>query len=84
MSPHAPEPLSGVVIVVSRPSPEDEEEGRRFEADPSSDPDVSLLLDDLRHEDQLVGKMTGMGWKLTMVGGGSRHDEVRRFYFRRI
>jgi hypothetical protein len=77
------EPQTGVVVIVSRPAPGDGE-GRRFAPDPSSDPAVVLSLEELRHEEQLVGMMTGMGWKLTMVGGGSRGDEVRRFYFRRI
>jgi len=75
-----PEPQKGVVVVASR----HEEERRVFALDPISDPEIRVSLDDLEHEDQLVGRMTGMGWRLTFVGGGSRTDETRRFYFRRI
>ncbi|MFO7589123.1 MAG: hypothetical protein R6X22_13830 [Gemmatimonadota bacterium] len=75
------ETQKGVYVVLSRPVGE---AGREFVRDPVSDPEIHVALDDLEHEDQLVGKLTGMGWRLTFVGGGSRTDETRRFYFRRI
>jgi len=80
MDMHSTEPQKGVVVVASR----QEEDRRAFALDPISDPEIHVALDDLEHEDQLIGKMTGLGWRLTFVGGGSRTDEPRRFYFRRI
>ncbi len=80
MTVHTDEPQKGVVVVASR----QQDERRVFALDPISDPEIHVALDDLEHEDQLIGKMTGMGWRLTFVGGGSRTDEPRRFYFRRI
>ena len=77
---HSAEPQRGVVVVASR----QQEDRRVFALDPISDPEIHVSLEDLEHEDQLIGKMTGMGWRLTFVGGGSRTDETRRFYFRRI
>jgi hypothetical protein len=81
MAMHITEPQKGVVVVASRQL---DEERRVFALDPISDPEIHVALDDLEHEDQLIGKMTGLGWRLTFVGGGSRTDEPRRFYFRRI
>lgn len=80
MDMHSAEPQRGVVVVASR----QQEDRRVFALDPISDPEIHVSLEDLEHEDQLIGKMTGMGWRLTFVGGGSRTDEPRRFYFRRI
>ncbi len=42
-----------------------------------------LLPGDLATEAELVRAMGGRGYRLTMVGGGSRIDEIRRFYFRK-
>ncbi len=42
-----------------------------------------LLPSDLATEADLVRAMGGWGYRLTMVGGGSRIDETRRFYFRK-
>lgn len=41
------------------------------------------LPTDLATEAELVRAMGGRGYRLTMVGGGSRIDEIRRFYFRK-
>ncbi len=41
------------------------------------------LPSDLATEADLVRAMGGRGYRLTMVGGGSRIDEIRRFYFRK-
>jgi hypothetical protein len=71
---------SGIVVVTSRLAGEK----REFEVEPDSDPEVCPVLNDIEHEDQLVAKMAGTGYKLTFVAGGSRADEERRFYFRRI
>lgn len=79
--PKFPPEQDDVVVVSSEP---DGDGGRRFRleegdgegAGPGLDPD------ELRHEDDLVAAMEERGYTLTMVGGGSRSDEVRRFYFR--
>ncbi len=42
-----------------------------------------LLPSDLATEADLVRAMEGRSYRLTMVGGGSRIDEIRRFYFRK-
>ena len=65
-----------VVVVSSRPA---EAGRRRFELE--SGEKVSLP-DDLTHESELIAHMAGAGYRLAMVGGGSRPDELRRFYFR--
>lgn len=70
---------SGVIVVTSRPSGD----RREFEVAADSDPDIAPALEGLAHEEELVGRMAGLGFNLTFVGGGSRTDEVRRFYFRR-
>lgn len=69
-----------VVVFTSRPVGDGE---REFDLD--QDPTESVDLDPatIEHEDQLVAAMSDRGFQLTMVGGGSRSDEVRRFYFRR-
>lgn len=69
-----------VVVFTSRPAGDGE---RSFELE--EDPTGSLTLDPdaIRHEDHLVESMAERGFTLTMVGGGSRSDEVRRFYFRK-
>lgn len=77
--PSFPPEQDDVVVVTSEP---DGEDGRRFllEEDPTDDLDVDVS--GLRHEDDLVAEMRERGFSLTMVGGGSRSDEIRRFYFR--
>lgn len=69
-----------VVIFSSRPA---EEDGREFTLDADPAGDVDFSADDLAHEDDLVEEMTDRGFQLTMVGGGSRAEDVRRFYFRK-
>ncbi|MFQ5890784.1 MAG: hypothetical protein ACE5JR_12130 [Gemmatimonadota bacterium] len=69
----------GVVVVTSRPA---EEGARRFSLDTSAE-GAPALPADLSHESELVAVMSELGYRLTMIGGGSRGDEVRRFYFRR-
>lgn len=68
-----------VVVFTSRPA---DDGGRTFELE--EDPTESLDVDAgaIQHEDELVAEMDRRGFQLTMVGGGSRSDEVRRFYFR--
>lgn len=68
-----------VVVFSSRPTGDG---GREFTLD--DDPTESLDLDptEIEHEDELVAEMSRRGFQLTMVGGGSRSDEPRRFYFR--
>ncbi len=70
-------------VIVVRSEPEDEG-GRRFrlEQEVDEEPPLELNADTIRHEDDLVATMKESGYTLTMVGGGSRSDEVRRFYFR--
>lgn len=68
-----------VVVVSSEP---DGEGGRRFSLEQSPDDGPDVDADRIRHEDDLVAAMKERGYSLTMVGGGSRSDEVRRFYFR--
>ncbi|MDP2498087.1 MAG: hypothetical protein Q8W44_08920 [Candidatus Palauibacterales bacterium] len=79
--PQFPPEQDDVVVVSSEP---DGEGGRRFRLEPGSGEDEELELDTggIRHEDDLVAAMKEQGYTLTMVGGGSRSDEVRRFYFR--
>lgn len=36
----------------------------------------------IEHESDLVDFLRRLGFQLSMVGGGSRTDELRRFYFR--
>lgn len=84
--PQFPPEQDDVVVVTSEP---DGEGGRRFRLDQGDgedgeDGETGLELDTsgIRHEDDLVTTMKERGYTLTMVGGGSRSDEVRRFYFR--
>lgn len=79
--PQFPPEQDDVVVVSSEP---DGEGGRRFRLEEANEEGNGLELDagELRHEDDLVATMTERGYTLTMVGGGSRSDEVRRFYFR--
>lgn len=79
--PQFPPEQDDVVVVSSEP---DDGGGRRFRLDQDPDGDDGLELDTggIRHEDDLVAAMKERGYTLTMVGGGSRSDEVRRFYFR--
>lgn len=69
-----------VVVVTSRPDAGGE---RSFRLEGGEEADPPALPEDLRNEGELVELMRGSGFQLTMVGGGSRPDEVRRFYFRR-
>lgn len=72
-------PDHDVVVVTSRPAGA----GRRaFDLEVPEGMEVPELPDPLAHEDALVNHMKEAGYRLTMVGGGSRPDEVRRFYFR--
>lgn len=73
-------PEQGDVVVVS--SEPDGEGGRRFLLEEEPDDGLDLESAGVRHEDDLVAAMEERGYTLTMVGGGSRSDEVRRFYFR--
>lgn len=41
-----------------------------------------ILPPGIEHESDLVDFLRGLGFQLSMVGGGSRTDELRRFYFR--
>ncbi len=69
-----------VVVVSSEPR---EEAGRVFRLLPPTPPDAPALPSDLATEAGLITAMEEMGYQLKMVGGGSRIDEVRRFYFRK-
>lgn len=77
--PQFPPEQDDVVVVSSEP---DGEGGRRFAVEEDPDDEVDLDDAEIRHEDDLVAVMRDRGYGLTMVGGGSRSDEVRRFYFR--
>lgn len=68
-----------VVVFSSRPTGEG---GRRFELEEDPTESVDLDAAGIEHEDELVAEMDRRGFQLTMVGGGSRSDEIRRFYFR--
>jgi len=62
----------------------DESGERRFGlVDAGADPELAGLVEEARHESELVEALRERGWRLTMVGGGASSDEVRRFYFRR-
>lgn len=75
-----PEPdAEGVVVVTSRPAAEGE---RAFEVEGPEDLAPPELPSDVRHESDMVERFRDAGFRLTMVGGGSRPDQVRRFYFR--
>lgn len=78
-------PPSDDDIVVVRSVP-DGDGGRRFQLDQGSGDEVGFDLDagNIQHEDDLVATMKECGYTLTMVGGGSRSDELRRFYFRQM
>lgn len=77
--PQFPPEQEDVVVVSSEP---DGEEGRRFTLEGDAGDGFDLDAGGIRHEDDLVAAMAERGYTLTMVGGGSRSDEVRRFYFR--
>jgi hypothetical protein len=47
-------------------------------------PDAPQLPAELKTEAELVKAMEGFGYRLGMIGGGSRIDEIRRFYFRKL
>lgn len=68
-----------VVVFTSRPAGDDR---RSFTLEEDPTGRVELDPEDLQHEDDLVEAMDESGFQLTMVGGGSRGEDVRRFYFR--
>lgn len=68
-----------VVVVVSRPG---DGETRTFVVEPPEEGPTPSLPDDLTRERDLVSHMRESGFRLTMIGGGSGPDEIRRFYFR--
>jgi hypothetical protein len=68
-----------IIVVASRPAGEK----REFALEPDSAPDIFPPLQELEHENELIERMTELGYRLTFVAGGSRPDESRRFYFRR-
>lgn len=68
-----------VIVVTSRPA---EEGTRAFQVEAGEDVEPPPLDEAVDHEGALVERMREAGFRLTMVGGGSRSDEVRRFYFR--
>lgn len=70
-----------VVVVTSRPA-EAEGGGRRFVVEAPEAARAPELPSDLIHERDLVDRLQAAGFRLTMVGGGSRPEDVRRFYFR--
>ncbi len=70
----------GVLVVTSRSAGQYR---RVFTIEASDDLVVPDLPSDLEQEKDLVELMGKRGLRLTMVGGGSRSDETRRFYFRR-
>ena len=70
-----------VLVVSSEPSGE---AGRVFAIESPHPYDAPQLPADLATEAELVQAMEEMGYRLNMVGGGSRIDEVRRFYFRKV
>ncbi len=69
-----------VVVVTSRLEAGGE---RSFRLEAGEEAGPPALPEDLRNERELVELMRESGFQLTMVAGGSRPDEVRRFYFRR-
>ena len=71
----------GVLVVTSRLAGPHR---RAFALEASADVTVPNLPDDLAHEKDLVELMRKRGFRLAMVGGGSRRDETRRFYFRHV
>jgi hypothetical protein len=70
-----------VIVVSSEPRGE---AGRVFTVLPPEPSDAPELPADLVTEAELVKAMETLGYQLNMVGGGSRIDEVRRFYFRKV
>ncbi len=73
-----PQTENDVVVVLSRPAGPDQ---RAFTLE-AAGLGAPELPDDLGHETDLIKLMKKHGFRLTMVGGGSRIDELRRFYFR--
>ena len=79
-----PEPREtgvSVLVVSSEPSCE---AGRDFRVESPEPSDAPELPAHLASEAELVKAMESQGYRLNMVGGGSRIDEVRRFYFRKL
>jgi hypothetical protein len=70
-----------VLVVSSEPSGE---VGRAFTVESPHPPGTPPIPADLATEAELVKAMESLGYRLNMVGGGSRIDEVRRFYFRKV
>jgi len=70
-----------VLVVSSEPSGE---AGRVFTVESPHPYDASQLPLVVVTEAELVKAMEALGYRLNMVGGGSRIDEVRRFYFRKV
>lgn len=68
-----------VLVVTSRPA---EGGARSFAVEAPEDAEVPELPPETRHERDLVDRLRVAGFRLTMVGGGSRPEDVRRFYFR--
>lgn len=76
----SPADSESVLVVASEPGSDG---GRVFTLLPPKPPDAPALPLDMATEAELVKAMEEMGYQLKMVGGGSRIDEVRRFYFRK-
>jgi len=70
-----------VLVISSTPR---DEAGRVFRVESPQPHDAPQLPADLATEASLVKTMEEMGYRLNMVGGGSRIDEMRRFYFRKV
>ena len=76
----SPTDAEDVVVVTSRPLPDGSRAFVVLTPEPGAAPELPA---DLSHEGELVRAMEEAGYRLSMVGGGSRIDEVRRFYFRK-
>jgi hypothetical protein len=77
---HESSDSESVIVISSEPGGEG---GRVFTVIGPEAGETFLLPGDLATEADLVKAMEGRGYRLTMVGGGSRIDEIRRFYFRK-
>lgn len=69
-----------ILVVSSEPG---SEAHRLFTVVPPEPLDAPQLPRELTTEAELVKAMEGLGYRLGMIGGGSRIDEIRRFYFRK-
>ncbi len=75
------EDCESVLVVSSQPSGEAR---RLFTVLRPEPPNAPALPLDLATEAELVQAMERLGYRVQMIGRGSRIDEIRRFYFNKL